>query len=320
MKPLAVVQNSSLLTRTVSFIANGDLQSPILEGLPDAVVDGHSEGEIKFTYPDLGLSCAMSINEEGTIHYSFAKNAEYEVIVDPIEGAPKRYSLQEFFEEFPPCLIFPDGSALVDGFYSKPSSIPELSASILTPIEWPGCDIHSEIGDTDVGMSVQRFIGEVFLSSSDPQLIVINDHGAQEIADIIAIDMARNHITLIHVKSAGYTNGKPDKPGGRKSDLEDVVSQALCSCRWIKHEGFAREIQRRITERPATRVLRGNSSQVQKFVAEYSPVLFSFEIIIAQPATRSSRLSPAIRSIVASAQDYIEASGARLTLLCSVPG
>jgi hypothetical protein len=318
MRPLAVVQNPSLLTRRVKFVLYGDRHLEVENAHNDLVVTGYSDGKISFEFPDLEISCISEIDGKGSIVYSVTPDIYCSVTVDPIDGSTRSYPIIEFLEEFPPTFLFPDGSNFVDGFYSRPATIPELDSSIVTPIDWIGCDIHSEVDDTSIGVSVQRFIDESYLPMSDAQVMVIKDHAAREIADTIAIDLERNHITLFHVKSVGKDrDGNPAKPGGRKGDIEDLVSQAICSCRWIKHEGFARELDRRLSDRTSTRVLRGNASKLRDFISNYSPVLFSFEVIIAQPAISADKISRSLKSIIASAQDFVATSGSGFSILCS---
>ena len=316
MKPLAIMHNTSLLTLRTIFInnGNGERSEP-----PDISVDGFSNGVIKFSFPELEIVCTIEIDKEGLVSYTSDSDDEYSIEVDPVEGVIKRYSVLEFFNEFPPSVVFPDGSTLVDNFYSKPSTIPELDSSVISPINWKGCDIHSELDNTTIGSSVQKYIEDLYLARKDKHLLIINDHKSYEIADLIVIDLLRNHITLIHTKSAGITKGVPDKPGGRKSDLEEVVSHAISSSKWIKHANFAREIERRINDRDATKIIQGELSQVQEFLSEYSPALFGFQIDIVQPALRSDKISESINAMLSSTQDFIAASGGIFKILCSAP-
>jgi hypothetical protein len=237
--------------------------------------------------------------------------------VDPVDGVIRRYSIIDFLEEFPPQILFPDGTSIVDGLGSKPVTMPDLNPTVLQPQRWEGCDIHSETTDTAFGMSVQRYIQEEYIPTLGKGIIVINDHQSYEIADTITIDVIGRRISLIHIKAAKIRKGIREKPGRRQADLQVVLSQAITSSIWIRNVRLASELNRRLNEREATELIRGRQVEVEEFERAYSPALYNFEIVVVQPALLGNGLRDPLKDMIASTQDYILAAGAIFTLLCS---
>lgn len=315
-KPLAVVPSTSLLTRRVVFSYGVSNTKDVKDysGVPEISVESYTVDQLLCNINDLGLKFSINRNENGEITYHQLDALVCNITVDPVEGEMRRYNLSTFLLEFPPRIIFSDGSTLSEGLYSKPIYVPELDPSIIKSIKWrPECDINSEVGNTQFGMSVQEFVFKKYITKNGKDIIIIGDHAAGELADFITIDLTSKNITFYHVKCV--VKGK--LPGGRKNDLEEVMAQAICSGCWIKNVGLNKEINRRFDKRAATKLLYGKKEQLAIFYRDYSPPLWSFKVVAVQPALAESKITKPIKTMIASAHDYIATSGGAFEVVCS---
>jgi len=315
-KPLAIVENSALLTKKVRFISNNSERDNLI-GILNIIIKSYNSKIIKCAIEGFRNEFNISIGKDGEILYSSKHKLKCLVEVDPIDGVLKKMMLLKFLELFPPKIIFADGSTLTDGLYSKPSYIPELDSKVFKKIDWDSCDINSEIEDTPHGISVQKYILKKYLCKYDVNTIIIQDHGTWELADIITIDLIKNQITFFHVKSTGVKKGKRLTPGARREDIDEVLSQSICSGRWVKNIGFAEEIERRLKNRSATKIISGKETQILKFLKTYESRLWAFEIIAVQPGVKISEFSDSMKSMLASTQDYITSTGATFQFIGS---
>lgn len=315
-KPLALVHDPFLYSRKVEFIQKNSDTCKI-NCLPNMIITDWTNSSITFAIQALDVTEKINLGNSGDITFEKLSGADYVVIVDGIEGEREEYPLDEFFNEFNPMVLFQDGSTLVDGLYSKPTHIPEIPNEVFQSINWNDCDIYSEINNTKDGISIQEFMEKKYIPSRNPDL-VIHDHNAQEIADAISIDMKRNVVSLYHMKSAKISGGKKELPGSRKDDIEEVLAQAICSGYWLKNIDFANELVRRVKERKATKIiLPATTATLVAFANSYAPPLFNFEIVIVQPAIAKSKVSKAVKNLIACTYDYINAVNAKLTIICN---
>lgn len=317
-KPLAVVHNTALLTRRVAFLAPTDTVGiSDYTGLPEISVESFSESQVVCNFAELGVKFSVLLDENSEVTYEQIDGTEYTIRVDPVENVIRDFPLASFLREFPPRMIFSDGSTLTDGLYSKPIIVPELDPSLLRKIDWTGCDIDSEVEDTAYGVSVHKFVKDKYIQSNMSDLLVIRDHAAGELADFITIDLSRKNVTFYHMKSASTLKGRRLQPGARKHDLEDLLAQVICSGRWVKNISLGEEISRRLKERDATNLVQGTQITLTRFLQGYTPLLWGFEVIAVQPALAANKVTKPIKTMIASAQDYLAAAGAHFEILCS---
>jgi len=313
-KPLALLHNSYLLNRSVMYESNIIMGNNNHGFLGNLFIKEFSSDRIKFSIGNLDAHFEISFNSSLDMIVKKIDGEDYTIIIDPIDNVIKRFSIEEYFNKFLPTIIFPDGSALSDGFFSKPTEVPKLDDSVVIHYEWDGCDIHSEEEDTIEGLCVQNFIVQDNIQNNT---IIFRDHAAYELADILSIDLRQNHICLFHIKSAGVKDGTPQEPGARKSDMENVLQQGITSTKWIKNSLFADELERRIEERHATQLIHGSKDDFELFREIYKPALFSFEVVIVQPALDMQQITDSLKTMIASVQDFVISSQAKFKILCS---
>ena len=119
------------------------------------------------------------------------------------------------------------------------------------------------------------------------------------------------------MKSLKTISKIPQKPGGRQSDLHEILAQAVTSAKLIKNLDLSKEILRRLNDIDTTKLIIGNEKDLEKFIANFSPILFSYEIIVVQPALRIGSLRADITNLLASTQDYINSAGGVFSVLGS---
>ncbi len=315
--PLVIVHNTDLLHRSSKIELMDSSEDHTSDYLGEFKITDSEPSQIKFMIEGLDSEFSITINRAQGIEINKISGSEGSIIVDPFEGGSKRFSFTEYFEEFPPLILFSDGSSITDGEYSKPISTPELDSQNLKTSDWKGCDTHSEVEDTKIGKSIQKYIEEDYIPTNMHAQIVIHDHGTGEIADVIAIDTNKSHITFFHVKSLKTISKIPQKPGRRQSDLHEILAQAVTSAKLIKNLDLSKEILRRLNDIDTTKLIIGNEKDLEKFIANFSPILFSYEIIIVQPALRIGSLKADITNLLASTQDYINSAGGVFSVLGS---
>jgi len=316
-KPMTLLHNSYLLNRHITYLPNPIPNDWQPQMLGDLIIRDFDKKQIAFSVENIDSNFIIKFDNSSDIKVSQFGDDRYTVIIDPLENVLKRFSIEEYFNKFLPLIIFPDGSSISDGIYSKPNQVPILNESILTKLSWDTCDIHSEEKDTSNGMGVQNFILNSFIPSQGNNILTIQDHASYEIADIITIDFTQNHIALYHIKSACRKKGVPQKPGARKSDMENVLNQGITSTKWVKNSLFAEELLRRVDDRGATKIINGSPEDLQVLKTKYSPALFSFEVVIVQPALDSQKLTDSLKTMIATVQDNVISSQSSFRVLCS---
>ena len=316
-KPIAMVQNSYLLNRLVRFELDPLPEIFISSVLRDFVIQECDKTQLKFSIEEIEAEFVIEIDVSSNLHTKKLGGKDYTIIVDSVGGVIKRYPIVEFLDEFPPQILFPDGTSIADGVCSSPIEVPTINENVLIPLDWNDCDIHSEEEDTDNGISTHNFIEGRYIPSQGKATLIIHDHSSYEVADTISIDLILKHICLYHMKAVKTIKGVPQDPGRRKSDLHEVFAQAITSSKWIRNTMLADELLRRVNERKATRLVKGSKSDVANFASDYSPASYSFEVVVVQPALIGNGLQPSLKDMIASTQDYVIAAGGDFTILCS---
>lgn len=214
-----------------------------------------------------------------------------------------------------------DASITPEGFLLKPDrDLPPFDPKRLQALDWKGIDIRKESqGKAKAADSVQARVIKHVAGLADWQLI-IDDDGAGEIADIVAIraDDKDLHVLLVHCK---YSSS--DTPGHRVEDLYEVCGQANKSVKWKRNTGvFFRNLIRREKKRLKTRGRSGfekGNAQVLSELAERARLLKpTFAISLAQPGVSKAEVSKEQLELLASTEVYVhETALAPLELICS---
>lgn len=110
-----------------------------------------------------------------------------------------------------------------------------------------------------------------------PEAWLLIDHGAPELADVIAIlpDAVRPELHLLHCKGA---KGKPRR---QVEDLYEVVGQAVKSSRWVRRDTLMHELQRRLAG--GAYVAYGDGTTLEAFLTRAGPSDFAYFVHAVHP-------------------------------------
>lgn len=203
--------------------------------------------------------------------------------VDPRTG--ELLDPPDAFEERPPILLFADGSS-VQGRLLEPGRIEDrpVSAGVLRSGSWENTDIEVEAAIPSGGRrNVQHAARGIFAA---PESIVLTDHGAGELADVIVIDHRSNDggldVTLVHCKAA-----KAPRARRQLSDVAEVLTQAARSARWADPAAaLPAELLRRLNQRATyCQILQGEEGTVRRALQRWSddPPAVALMVAAVQP-------------------------------------
>lgn len=214
--------------------------------------------------------------------------------------------LEKFLLDYPPTLFLDDGS-LLSGcqhtvFHSWVDPLPE---DFFDPWDWSGVDIETEAAyKTEDGQitfraaSVQQRVMEK--CRIDGAVLVFNDDGSGESADVVAVFEEENSITvkLLHCKFS-----KGPNPGHRVADLYEVCGQAVKSVKWKwDAKALFRHLQSRKNKGLGAkrRFFHGSDETIAGLIRKLEYAEVRFEFWIAQPGLKSLDLPDEICSLLLS--------------------
>ncbi|WP_105179223.1 DEAD/DEAH box helicase [Streptococcus suis] len=193
----------------------------------------------------------------------------------------------------------------------KPRSKASLSNEMLVPIEWKkyGTNIRKESQGVAKDRASIQYVTINKLINTD-ELIVFDDDGSGEIADIVTISAneAERKI-LINLYHCKYSHG--DEPGARVSDLYEVCGQAEKSIIWKDNllDFLDRMIKResiRISKRQSSRFEKGNINDCRTIKSMIKDGFSTdMRITIVQPGVSISKLSTEMKQLLLSTEYYL---------------
>jgi len=231
--------------------------------------------------------------------------------------------LSEFLNEHGLTLLFEQDLVLdPSGFLLRPDrSLPPFDLNRLESIDWTGIDLRTESQGPDRNRaSIQARAIEHVLVRGNWE-VIIDDDGAGEIADIVALRIDGNRLTvlLVHCKYSSK-----NQPGHRVEDLYAVCGQTVKSARWRREDARvmlknlirrARQKQRRTGVSP---FVVGDPAALYRLQEAARFLIPDFQIIIAQPGLSKAVVSEAQLNLLAAAQVYVgETASSPLHVLCS---
>ncbi len=198
----------------------------------------------------------------------------------------KEHDLNEYLDRERMRLLQADGSILIGNYryFTHATLNVPLPANLLSAWDWGNTNIHREsmAHATDFD-SVQGFTLQKVFDSYD---IIFDDDGAGEIADLVAIRDAPDHIVvdLYHCKYCG----SGQRPGARVDDAYVVAGQASRSAKWL-HRGPA--LFQRLLDRYSAgegngtqRLLKGTPRQIDILRLKARDIEMRMGFFIVQPA------------------------------------
>lgn len=204
-------------------------------------------------------------------------------------------SAEDFFEKYPPHLLFSDCSILSGTDLLKYSSpIMEFASQSLLGKKWEGCELNEE-SQWEKGIykpkSVQACFCEMIKGDFE---IVFDDDGSGEIADLVCLKRTEGNqeleIHFFHLKYA--LNGKTTS--GNLQQFNELASQTLRSRRWTekKPEQLFRRMLDRNRDVPnskrGTRFVKGDQKTLNALANFARSHKANFYISMVQPGLSKS--------------------------------
>ena len=235
-----------------------------------------------------------------------------------------RTSLAEYFNDYPPLVIFCNLAELDGNLYVSPEHAPKL----VIPDErfevwdWSGVNIQAESiwsRGQERASSIQGYAASHYESEGEFDLI-FDDDSAGEAADLVCMKEEDSHIrlALVHCKFSGAS-----APGQRVKDVVEVASQAIRSAKW---KWRFKELCRHITGRESrlrtpdrqSRFLVGSGITLRRLLRAHRFKAIRAEIVIVQPGLSESGCTDSQREVLAAADSYLlETIGVGLSVVCS---
>jgi len=231
--------------------------------------------------------------------------------------------LSEFLNEHGLTLLFEQDLVLEpSGFLLRPDrSLPPFSLDLLESIDWTGIDLRTESQGPEHNPSSIQARAIEHINACGNWEVIVDDDGAGEIADIVALRTEGRHLVvlLVHCKYSSE-----DQPGARVEDLYDVCGQTAKSARWRREDAQvmlknlirrARQKQRRTGVSP---FVVGDPAALYRLQEASRFLKPDFRIMIAQPGLSKAAVSKAQLNLLAAAQVYVaETASSSLHVLCS---
>ncbi len=211
-------------------------------------------------------------------------------LIDRITGEVTE--LYEFLEEYPPTILFGDGSVVRGPQVTRqPTAIGPLPPEARMPMDWSGVDLSVEFprpAGTPVTPtnSVAGATLELLRGTAE---WVIQDHLKGEMADFISVRQVTGiaRVDLVHCKKPG------GQPATRVTDIQELLAQAMRSV-YLATSGpiFWELLLVRLRTRDATKVVEGDQDVVVRAVESWiaSPPLIEWSITAVQPGVADARL------------------------------
>jgi superfamily II DNA or RNA helicase len=284
-------------------------------------------GEVKFSLQNTDI-CLINPTETGALKFRITsdeasiyftldiiENGEYGDFsfrqeggeLGFIEHRTKRVKLTEFFNENPPGIWFADGSSLHGNSYVElKQDHSQYPKEQIEPWDWAGTNIKSESqGITKSADSIQyKTIQEL---RQRPYDIIFDDDGKGEVADIVAIKVSDEVISveLYHCKYS-----QANKPGQRIGDLYEVCGQAQKSNRWVDRPDvffshLLRRESKRFSEHEVSRFEVGNTDGLIRIQEISRRVRIEFSIFIVQPGLSKANASDTQLRLLSVTENYL---------------
>jgi len=196
--------------------------------------------------------------------------------------------------------------------------LPPFPRERLTPLDWSDVDIRRESwgANRERGTVQGRMIERM---ESDDWEVIIDDDGAGEVADIVALRVIDGTlaIELVHCKYSGA-----DTPGARIDDLYELAGQAQRSAGVRRNIDvlFQRLIRRERARvrRDTTGFVRGTINDLQRLFENSIALSTRLTISLAQPGMSARAASTNQLELLSSVEHYIaDTVNSSIQVFCS---
>ncbi|MDP2654353.1 MAG: DEAD/DEAH box helicase family protein [Candidatus Omnitrophota bacterium] len=257
---------------------------------------------------------ALEIDPHG-YRYTLSEGSEISVKI----GGGAKVALIDYLVKDPFVVTYSDGSFSYNNYYVKATCEGVYDSNLLILEDWSGVNIKVESEEKErKSDSIQYKMIEKIREDFD---IIINDDGAREAADIVALRKESDNLIklrLIHCKFSSE-----DTPGARIEDFYELCGQAQKSIRW-KHNGidfFMDHLRRREAkwqEEGKTRFIKGGWKELIRLKRQSRHSKISFEIHIVQPGLKKSQVTDDILKLLGATELYLKKTAeADFQIICN---
>lgn len=277
-----------------------------------------TNGDLLFSFDTDSININLKINlSEQTINNEVVYSFEIEKVSGVntvVKIGAKSFTIEEFFNEYPPQIWFADGSFLQGNDYVKfNEDIVSFPKEDIIGWDWQNVDISKESENFDNLRqdSIQYYFFQKLLLDNSYD-IIFNDDNSGEIADIITIKDLPNEIKVefYHLKYA--VNGVVSN---EIKNLYEVCGQAQKSLIWNHKDGdkFINHLLKRESlknKKSQTRLKKGTLNDLEKLleVAKVTkPIVY--DIYIVQPGFSKQNVSESILYQLGVTSNHIKKEG-----------
>jgi superfamily II DNA or RNA helicase len=225
----------------------------------------------------------------------------------------KNDALEDYFQNLTPLFWFADGSQLMQNQYVKPRERADvISLDRLISQQWIGVALDKE--SQGIAPYIQDSIQFNFINQiRDEYELIYDDDGSGEIADIIGINNAAEHID-IHLYHLKYAKG-----GAVSNNIENfyqVCGQAQKSLNWKYRAGreffehLFRRKEKTKNNTACSRLIKGTEDELEYLLnaAKWTKEM-RFHIYIVQPGLAKANATQSILLLLGSTAHYLHTVG-----------
>jgi superfamily II DNA or RNA helicase len=305
----------ALLSTTEETRVEYDGQDWPLVDVDLAVTQFDASGPIPFVVrtPDWEANYEVVIGDGRIIYRPTDRDVE-------VVSRRTRKTLSEFFAKCGPTLLLEHDAMIVPpGILLKPDrEVPPIDPAKLIVRSWPSLakEVQGSTRDSD-SIQAQAIEHVKSLATWD---VIIDDHGSNEIADIVAIRAEGDQllVSLTHCKGT-----RADAAGARVGDLYEVCGQAEKCVRWRRNipllfEHLIRRERRRNERYGHSGLMVGDGDALYRLEEKARLLKPALHVSIAQPGLSKSGISSSQTELLGATELYVyETANATIDVLCS---
>lgn len=316
--PLAVQLDYSFMEAAITVTVNGKKTENVVP---------------RIEIPVSGSGKPLPLDEDGTLHCTcyldpspHHVDLEYSANAEPFwkqvdttalklqlefpDGQTFEGNLARYLRKFPPSLIMPSGGVAIRNEHWRPlerlDTVPE---ECLIPLEWGGCDRKDEVGPSHESvLCILDWVAKKSKESTSGDVLVIRDHGAGEIADIIVIEPIgeNKRIEFYHCKAM-----KGNAPGARVEDAYEVLGQACRNGQWLLSPTLMTRLYQ-CTQPPRSSPLEGDPATLRVLSDQFRYNEWGYKIVAVQPGFDFAKIKrePKVLPLFISTYEWLSACGA----------
>lgn len=296
--------------------------------LCDLLVDNEkadNETIVSIVYEDrLNLDYTLKFDEDRSSISYVAGNDDDITVTD---GSGETTSLSDWFNQNKPILTLPGGKKInSDDMLVEPAkNLEPYSRNSLITVNWKKKKINikkESQGKTKKSYTIQYYMANYIKKKYEDLLILIDDDGPHESADLVGfvVDKVKKTLTIILVHCK-FSSKKT--PGARVKDLYEVCGQAARGAKW-RSKGISKlvaHLKRRLGDEDTSnykdyKLEKGQPSDLDAIQDSHYEI--KFDTYIVQPGLSKKQCGEDQLLLLASAESYIfhETKGA-FYVICS---